>query len=409
MAKKPLPICLTFAFTLAVFLANTLHAEDWPQIIRQLERRASSREGREQLSVAYNNYALELANDGKFSDAESYMQKALKFDSQSKRLKQNFSVVLLNHAHALLQDRRQSSRGSAIKARSLARQSLRYDPTAAEPYVLIGDIEYDSQQLQRAKVAWEKANRLNPALSGIDARLQKLQSEFAVEKQFDRVGNLHFDLRFQDEIDRSTAFDLRGELDQARRDVGRDFSYWPRRQIVVLIYSEQGFAKVRRGPDWAAGVYDGKIRLPFPNNPAAQETVKSTLYHEYTHALTHDITHNKCPVWLNEGIAEYQEARTREPYIEHLRAAVDSDRLIPLASLNSAFKNRDANVAGLAYQQSFSLVTYLVQKFRFYRVRRVLESIGEDKTVDEAFDDEFRLTMPQLEQRWKRWLPGFVR
>lgn len=249
---------------------------------------------------------------------------------------------------------------------------------------------------------------MSPNFPGLESRLQKLQGELSVEKQFDRVGNAHFDLRFQDQIDRSTAFDLRGELDQARREVGRDFSYWPRRRTVVLIYSEEGFSKVRRGPDWAAGLYDGKTRVPFPSNPAAQATVTSTLYHEYTHALIHDITHNKCPVWLNEGIAEYQEARTREPFLSHLQGAVEKKQLIPLASLDAAFKSRDANVTGLAYQQSYSLVTYLVKKYRFYRLRRVLEAIGEDKSVEEAFHEEFRLTMSQLEQRWTPWLPGFA-
>lgn len=389
-------------------LVTTSFAEDWPAIIQRLERSPSSREGKKQLAVAHNNYAMGLAKDDKFSEAETQLKKALKLDAQNKQIKGNLSVVLLNHAFALLRDRRRSSRGSAIQAKSLAQQSSRYNPQAAEPYVLIGDIEYDSQQLQRAKLAWEKARRLNPSLPGLDDRMQKLQSEFAVEKRFDRVGGAHFDLRYQDQIDRSAAFDLRAALDAARREVGRDFNYWPRRPIVVLIYSEQGFAQVRRGPDWAAGVYDGKIRVPFPSNARAQESVKATLYHEYTHALVHDITHNKCPVWLNEGIAEYQEARKRKPYLAHLKTAVRDKQLIPLANLDAAFKSRDADVAGLGYQQAYSLVTFLVKKYRFYRVRRALEAIGNDKTVEEAFDEEFRLSMPQLEQRWGRWLTGFV-
>jgi tetratricopeptide (TPR) repeat protein len=397
------------AIGLSFVLVNAAYAEDWPAIIRELERRPSSPEGKQQLAVAYNNHAMELSNDGQFSEAEAQLKTALKHDAKNTQLQHNLSVVLLNHAVNILQDRRQSSRGSAIKAKALAQQSLRYNRNAAEPYVLLGDIEYDSQQLERAKRAWEKAKRLNPSLPGLDERMQKLQSEFTVEKEFERGGNFHFDLRYQDQIDRSTAFDLRGALDQARRDVGRDFSYWPRRKIVVLIYSADGFSQVRRGPDWSVGLYDGKIRVPFPSNAAAQETVKPTLYHEYTHALIHDITHNKCPVWLNEGIAEHQEARLRAPNLARLQAAVRQDKLIPLTSLDAAFKSRDANVAGLAYQQSYSLVTFLVQKYRFYRIRRVLEAIGNDKTVEEAFRAEFRISMSQLEARWQSWLPGFVK
>lgn len=396
-----------FVVVLALLLPGALLAEDWPQVIRNLERQSTKREGNHRLATAYNNYALELATAGRFTVAESQLKKALKIDPQNKRVKKNLSVVLLNHALDIMQDRRQSSRGN--QAKSLAQQSLRYDPRAAEAYLLIGDIEYDAQELRYAKNAWEKAKRLNPSVAGLESRMEKLKSEIAVEKPFSRVSNLNFDLRFQNQIDRSTAFDLRGALDRARNEVGRDFNYWPRHRIIVLIYSEQGFARVQPGPDWAAGLYDGKIRIPFPSNPAAQATVKATLYHEYTHAVIHDISRGNCPVWLNEGIAEYQEARVREPYIGHLRAAMGKGRLIPLTSLDEAFKSRDGEVARLAYQQSYSLVSYLVQRKLFFRIRRALEALGNDQTVEEAFHNEFRLSIPELEKRWRRWLPEFVK
>ena len=151
-----------------------------------------------------------------------------------------------------------------------------------------------------------------------------------------------------------------------------------------------------------------RYAFPFPATPRGQAAVKATLYHEYTHALIHDITHNKCPVWLNEGIAEHQESRQREPHLAQLKAALRSGQLIPLSSLDAAFKSRDANVAGLGYQQSYSLVTFLVQKYHFYRIRKVLEAIGNGETLEDAFKDELRISMAQLEARWKQWLPGFV-
>jgi hypothetical protein len=161
-------------------------------------------------------------------------------------------------------------------------------------------------------------------MTAIDERLSKLNSEQAIEKQFDRAGNVHFDLRYQDDVGYSTAYDLRTVLDQARRDVGRDFGYWPRHQLVVLVYSEEAFKQVRQGPDWIAGLYDGKIRVPVSRNPTAQASLNSTLIHEYTHAIIHDITQNQCPVWLNEGLAEFEEARTRKPNLQHLQLAVSN-------------------------------------------------------------------------------------
>jgi tetratricopeptide (TPR) repeat protein len=394
---------------LLLCVAQVTLAEDWPRIIEGIKREASSRQQKQQLSIAYNNYAIELSNQGNWVQAETELQRAVAIDTNNEQFKQNLSVIYLNHAASLRQDRRGSDRGTDVKSKTLVQQALRYNPRSADAYAILGDIAYDSQELAYAKTAWDRAKQLNPSMTAIDERLSKLNSEQAVEKQFDRAGNVHFDLRYQDGISYSSAYDLRKVLDQARRDVGRDFGYWPRHQIVVLVYSEEDFKQVRQGPDWIAALYDGKIRIPFPRSPDALVSLNSTLVHEYTHAIVHDITQNQCPVWLNEGLAEFEEAKTRKPDLQHLQAAVSNNRLIPLSSLDSAFKSRDANVAALAYQQSYSLVTYLDQTYRFYRIRKILDKLPQGMSIEAALQDELKLSTAQLEQRWQRWLPTFTR
>jgi len=394
---------------LLLCVAQVTLAEDWPRIIEGIKREASSRQQKQQLSIAYNNYAIELSNQGNWVQAETELQRAVAIDTNNEQFKQNLSVIYLNHAASLRQDRRGSDRGTDVKSKTLVQQALRYNPRSADAYAILGDIAYDSQELAYAKTAWDRAKQLNPSMTAIDERLSKLNSEQAVEKQFDRAGNVHFDLRYQDGISYSSAYDLRKVLDQARRDVGRDFGYWPRHQIVVLVYSEEDFKQVRQGPDWIAALYDGKIRIPFPRSPDALASLNSTLVHEYTHAIVHDITQNQCPVWLNEGLAEFEEAKTRKPDLQHLQAAVSNNRLIPLSSLDSAFKSRDANVAALAYQQSYSLVTYLDQTYRFYRIRKILDKLPQGMSIEAALQDELKLSTTQLEQRWQRWLPTFTR
>ena len=396
-------------FSLMLFTARLTSAEDWPRIIESLKRGTSSSQSKQQLAVAYNNYAIELSNQGNWAQAETELQRAITLDASNDQFKQNLSVIYLNHAASIRQDRRASDRGTDVKSKTLVQQALRFNPRSADAYAILGDIAYDTQELVHAKTAWNRAKQLNPSMTSLDERLNKLNSEQAVEKQFDRAGNANFDLRYQDGVGYASAYDLRKVLDQARRDVGRDFGYWPRHAIVVLVYSEEDFKQVRQGPDWIAGLYDGKIRLPFPRSPAAQASLHATLVHEYTHAIIHDITQNRCPVWLNEGLAEFEEAKIRNPDLRHLQVALSNHRLIPLASLDSAFQSRDANVAALGYQQSYSLVAYLDQTYRFLRIRRLLDKLSEGMSIEEAVQDELRLSSAQLEQRWQRWLPTFAR
>ncbi|MBI2477092.1 MAG: hypothetical protein HYV60_00050 [Planctomycetia bacterium] len=392
------------AFALLLFFAQVTLAEDWPRTIEDLKRGSSSRQQKQQLSVAYNNYAIELSNQGNWAQAETELQHAVAIDPSNVQFKQNLSVIYLNHAASLRQNRRASDRGTDVKSKILVQRTewakLPVHPLFKSTYA--------------PKHIYEEMDRLHMQFLDGDhqvapERLNKLNSEQAVEKQFDRAGNVHFDLRYQDGIGYSSAYDLRKVLDQARRDVGRDFGYWPRHQIIVLVYSEEDFQQVRQGPDWIAALYDGKIRIPFPRSPAVQASLNSTLVHEYTHAIIHDITQNQCPVWLNEGLAEFEEAKTRKPDLQHLQVAVSNNRLIPISSLDSAFKSRDANVAALAYQQSYSLVAYLDQTYRFFRIRRILDHLSQGTSVEDALQAELRLSSERLEQQWQRWLPTFVR
>jgi len=389
---------------------RSAHCENWSQVVSTLERSTASSD-RRQLAVAYNNYAIELANQGHWSEAEAKLKRAVAVDSRNSQFRKNLAAIYLNHATALTKDRRTASYSSYRHrdAKRMAEMSLQYDRSLAAAHLLIGDIEYANQRLVQAKTAWSKAQKLDASLPGIADRMQKLSQEYVVEKEFDRSGNGFFDLRYQDTIKRSTAFDLTKTLNDARRDVGRDLNYLPRHKIVVLIYSQQGFAKVRRGPDWASGIYDGKIRVPFPSNPVAQQHVKATLYHEYTHAVVHDLTGNRCPVWLNEGLAEYEEAKIRSTSLGRLRTAARIKRLVPLAQLNAGFKSSDAETATLAYEQSYSIVRFLVKKYGFYRVRRMLEHLGAGDDFESALHQETRLSLTQLERNWKLWLPTLIR
>jgi tetratricopeptide (TPR) repeat protein len=396
---------------MTVTLSSFADGADWPRIISVLERQTRSDDNRKKLAIAYNNYGIELSNQESWSEAEKKLEKALALDRRNETYKQNLAMVYLSHAFELSQERRSSGYTSYMHrdAKKLAEKAIRNDRKLVAAYVLLGDIEYENQRLLQAKSAWSRAQSLDSSQAGIKERMKKLKAEYSIERQFDRTGNSYFDLRYQENINRSAASELAKTLNQARRDVGRDLNYRPRHKIVVLIYSEESFAKVRSGPDWVGGIYDGKIRVPLPNHAAGLASVKPILYHEYTHAVIHDMTDNQCPVWLNEGIAEYEESKLRTPSLELLRIAARINRLVPLADLDDGFQSPDHKVAGLAYQQSYSIVYFLAKKYGFYRVRRLLEELGKSVSFEDALKQEFRLSVTQLETRWKRWLPSFVR
>jgi hypothetical protein len=280
----------------------------------------------------------------------------------------------------------------------------------APAYVLLGDIEYDNQQLPKAERAWKKAQQLDPGMNGLAGRLDRVGRESKVESDMKSVADLHFTLRYDDSVKRSTGFDIRRVLREARLDVGRDFQYRPEHKIVVLLYGKETFRKVREGaPEWLAGMFDGKIRMPMPESERDLGSVKGTVVHEYTHAVVHELSRGRVPHWFNEGLAEYQEAKfskTAKP-ASSLKQVLDADELLPWNQIESLFSGRSIGQVRLGYDQSHSVVAYLAQRYGFWHMPRLLKQMAQGVSFEEALEQEFKSPAERLEKDWKRWLPRF--
>ena len=391
--------------------------ENWPAIIRTLKQQVRSNPGdeklRNQLAIAHNNYAMVLGDQRKWEEATRQMEEALRLDRQNTRFKENLSLVHLNDAYQLYQEPGRTYSYQSyrhLKAKGLVEKALRLNSKLAPAYVLLGDIEYDNQQLPKAELAWRKAQRLDPGIDGLASRLDRVGRESKVESDMNSVADLHFTLRYDDSVKRSTGFDIRRVLQEARLDVGRDFQYRPKHKVVVLLYSKETFRKVREGaPEWLAGMFDGKIRLPMPESERDLGSVKGTVVHEYTHAVVHELSRGRVPHWFNEGLAEYQEAKfskTSKP-ASSLRQALDADELLPWNQIENLFSGRSIRQVELGYVQSHSVVAYLAQRYGFWRMPRLLKQMAQGVSFEEALQQEFKSSAERLEKDWKRWLPRF--
>jgi len=381
---------------------------DWEAVIEQLTRQADrmpSEVRQAQLATAHNNYAVRLAGHGQLDQATRHLQEAIRLDGTNAQFPKNLASVQLSQAYQLFNQHRLDD------ARRRVDRALALDPTLVRAHALLGEIEYGRQRLKEARAAWQRALELDPEDADVRERLQRVEEELPVESQFERLSQAYFDLRYEGGLEGPTGFDIRNVLLEARRTVGADFAHWPKHKIVVLMYSGESFRAMREEtPDWVAGQYDGKIRIPVPGQALDLLTVKQILFHEYTHALVHDLTRGACPVWFNEGLAEYEGARHRASPVTQLTAADAQDRLVPWDQLDGYFSaSVPSQYVALAYQQSRSIVTYLVERYGFWRMRRLLKAVADGQMLEDALADEFHQPLARIERHWREWLPNFLK
>ena len=284
-----------------------------------------------------------------------------------------------------------------------ARQAVHQEPQNPDVYVLLGELHYLRQELPEARQAWEKALRLDPDREDVRRGLERLGREEPIEDNLSR-GDVHpFKVRYASGEIPVELGSLQQILRDVYRQVGQAFEHFPDHPIPVLLYPEAEFEAVKGLSHQVAGLYDGKIRLPVEPNRMTARHLERILWHEYSHALIHDLAKGKCPLWLNEGIATLQEDRVKPVDVGLARKALREGTMPTLENLWEGSYSQTQHLP-LYYQTSFLLAQYLVKRWNWRELVRLLERLGEGVPFPEALQAQYRTDSDVLEQEWKAWM-----
>lgn len=288
-------------------------------------------------------------------------------------------------------------------AREALQDSLFHDPKNPFALELLGDIDYYEQKLDRAEESYEAAFRLRPRKE-LKEKILKIQKEKPVEKGLTTYREEHFLIKYGGEEKGLEGFELREYLRNAYREVGQDLGYFFKHKVVVLLYDEKEFRELGGAPHWSGGLYDGKIRLPAYQKGFTQKEIEKIMRHEVTHAFVVEMSRGRCPVWLNEGLAVYEEAKVVPPDLEVFKAAVRSRTLLPLPTLFEQKRlqpDMDPLEVKLFYDESYQLVRYLVERYGIFQIKKMLQLYGQGKDTFDVMKEVLKTSPLELEKQWK--------
>ncbi|TAL12395.1 MAG: hypothetical protein EPO02_01820 [Nitrospirae bacterium] len=213
----------------------------------------------------------------------------------------------------------------------------------------------------------------------------------------------HFTMRFEGREDPALVWALLERLESAYRDVGRRLGAFPGSRVPVMLYTDGTFPAHASVPHWAQGLFDGQIRLAVSWAALSEESLDTTLRHEYTHALIHARTRGNVPTWLSEGLAIVAEDRGAD---EARRVMGNAGHVIPLDALHGSFMALPPTQVSLAYAESETAVRYLLARHGEAAVRILLTRLGEARDFAAAIQDVTGGTYAEFQSAWKRSLVG---
>jgi len=123
-----------------------------------------------------------------------------------------------------------------------------------------------------------------------------------------------------------------------------------------------------------------------------------TSFHEFSHVIHLGLSHNRCPRWVTEGLATWEEVRESPAWTRNMRRelvdARANDELIPVRGLNRAF--RGPRIL-FGYYQGGLLCEMLIAEHGFPPMIRLLEAFDRGLDLDQAFAEVFQTTPEEVD------------
>jgi tetratricopeptide (TPR) repeat protein len=279
------------------------------------------------------------------------------------------------------------------------RRALDVDPTLTAASLLFGEIAYAEGDVALAISTYEKALKYAPKDRHLTQRLTDWRTDADVHRDFEERRLDRFRVMFQGHADAALATQATEMLNAAFWRIGATLGAYPMDSVVVMLYTERQFRDITQAPEWAAGVYDGRIRVPAAGAAQSPQTFERVLTHELAHAMVANAAPRGVPAWLHEGLAQYFEGDDPQAARARLKIA-GRNRLIPLGDLEGSFSGLGSAQAQVAYDESLVAVDVIMQRPAF-NWASLFRALGEHDRTAQTFDS-FALSYSDLEAQFAR-------
>lgn len=369
------------------------------------------------LACARNNLGVALAGQKNFKEAIRQFEaaKAQKPEDISIRLNLLSTLVTIKNAVAVEKEARElinirpndpdlalkiaaafqktENPGAAI---ALLQEITERVPDNARLHAMLGRLLYRNGELAESDFHLRRSTEINPSEPDTLKFIEKIEREASIEKDLQTFTSVHFSLSCPASYPEDWAEDMLEQLEEACSEVGEKLNFFPSQRSQVLIMQTDDFRRVHDLPDWAGGLYDGRIRLPVPGSNMRPDALRGAVMHEYTHHVIFLMASGNCPVWLNEGLAQLFE--TGSDRMQSYSELPADSTFKSLTALDTEFKsNPGRQQAVMLYRSALGAASRLVAEYGWRRVAELVGNLATGGSFDKVSLEVLAVDYHELE------------
>lgn len=286
--------------------------------------------------------------------------------------------------------------GQADAARRYLLDALRVAPALSGAAVLLGEVLYRAGDIRGAIQVYDQALVHAPDNAMLKSKVDTWRNEAALHDRFGQKLGDHFTVLFEGPAEAELAQKAVDVLEAAYWRIGAALYTYPAEPVTVILYTREQFRDVTQSPEWAGGVYDGKIRVPVQGAMKNVREFERVLTHEFSHALVASLAPRGVPQWLNEGLAMYFEGSDLGKAIALAEGAESPHTL---TTLERPFTGMDGKAAALAYAESAAAVKRLIDEAGAAAIVGILTDIARGLPFPEAFERNANISYAAFQKR----------
>lgn len=158
-------------------------------------------------------------------------------------------------------------------------------------------------------------------------------------------------------------------------------------------------------PSWSEGVARPELGLIFLKSPRfSRADLQKAAVHELCHVLLGKATKGRyIPRWFDEGLAVYLSGQAGFGSGLLIARALRGNSIIWLSAIDSVLSFEE-DKARLAYLESASTISYILERFGREALVRIVDELKEGKTMNQALKDVLTLDSSDFEVDWYFYL-----
>lgn len=339
--------------------------------------------GQQRSPAQLSKAGWDALNAGRIQEAVSAFDEALRSGPQTA------PTLLGAGLAARLQGRTDDVRRFLVDA-------LKIDPSLTPASLLLGNVLYQSGDLDGAIDVYQRAVALAPNNEQLSRQLETWRKEAALHSGFRQTLGDHFTVLFEGPAEADLATRAVTLLEAAYWRIGTALSMYPSSVTTVILYTREQFRDITQSPEWAGGAFDGRIRMPVQGALQNSAEFERVLAHEFTHALIQSVAARGVPTWLHEGLADCfdgSDIRKKEQQVRQ------SETRLPLTRLEGSFEGLTLKDASLAYAQSAVAVHMLLDDVGPPAIVSLLSDVGRGVPFAEAFERNVLISYAEFQKK----------